>query len=146
MLIDRNLPSADIPTSSMADIAFLLVIYFMLTTTFAATMGLDLQFPEEPEHPAAVDPVESVHLRVLPNGALDVDGHRMDLDNLLAYLAPKLAVNPSKPVIVQPEAATPYGHMVAVLDELRQGRERLRLEREISIAIPTERERRGFWL
>jgi biopolymer transport protein ExbD len=146
MAIERNLPRADIPTSSMADIAFLLVIYFMLTTTFGATMGLDLQFSEEPEHPAEVDPVESVHLLVLPNGALDVDGHRMELENLLPYLAPKLAVNSSKPVIVQPEAATPYGHMVAVLDELRQGRERLTLEQEITIALPTERERRAFWL
>lgn len=146
MAIERNLPRADIPTSSMADIAFLLVIYFMLTTTFAASMGLDLQFSEAPESPPQIDPVESVHLVVLPNGDLDADGHRMELEQLLPYLAPKLAINPNKPVIVQPEAATPYGHMVAVLDELRQGRERLGLEEEITIALPTEREREAFWL
>ena len=31
----------EIPTASMADIAFLLIIYFMLTTVFSVTKGLD---------------------------------------------------------------------------------------------------------
>ena len=37
--------SDEIPTSSMADIAFLLIIYFMITTTCAATRGLDFARP-----------------------------------------------------------------------------------------------------
>lgn len=42
MKLDTRVVSSEIPTASMADIAFLLVIYFMLTITFAATQGLDL--------------------------------------------------------------------------------------------------------
>lgn len=40
----------EIPTSSMADIAFLLIIYFMVTATFTATRGLDLEMPAEQEN------------------------------------------------------------------------------------------------
>ena len=43
----RERPAIDsmIPTASMADIAFLLIVFFMVTTTFAATKGLALSLP-----------------------------------------------------------------------------------------------------
>jgi biopolymer transport protein ExbD len=39
--IRRTSPRSEIPTSSMADIAFLLIIFFMVTTVFSATKGLE---------------------------------------------------------------------------------------------------------
>jgi hypothetical protein len=39
----RNI--AEIPTASMADIAFLLIIFFMLSTTFSVNMGFDFGIP-----------------------------------------------------------------------------------------------------
>ncbi len=48
-------------------------------------------------------------------------------------------------MIVEADDATPYGPMVDVLDELRQGRRRLGLAEEINIALPTEREKPMFW-
>ena len=145
MRLKTNRPGADIPTASMADIAFLLIVYFMLTATFAATRGLDFRFSEEPDTVVEVDPVAAVHLRIMADGGLIVDRRPMDLSQVLSYLAPKLAANPGKPVIVQPEPEAPYGRMVAVLDELRHGRERLHLEQDINIALPTERERALLW-
>ena len=38
----------------MADIAFLLIVYFMVTTTFAATRGLDFSLPPEDDTPPMV--------------------------------------------------------------------------------------------
>ena len=40
MKFKRGSVDDEIPTASMADIAFLLIIYFMVTTTFAATRGI----------------------------------------------------------------------------------------------------------
>lgn len=144
MRLTKKVAMAEIPTSSMADIAFLLVIYFMLTATFAATRGLDVQLPEDPE-PVEVDPVASIYLRVLADGSLTLDGAPVRLSGLLEALRPKLAADAGKPVIVHTDPAAPYGQMVTILDELRQGKDRLALSRDIDVAIPTERERSAFW-
>ena len=145
MKLRTRRPSDEIPTSSTADIAFLLVIYFMLTVTFSASKGLDFALPED-QDTDVIEPLEAVLVEVLPGGDLRVDGRPMVLGELLGYLAPKLAVNPGKPVILRPLPDATYGSMVAVYDLLRQGREALGLERDIQIALPTEREMAEFWL
>jgi biopolymer transport protein ExbD len=42
-------PTPDIPNASMADIAFLLLVFFLVTTTVANIKGLSLQLPPPPE-------------------------------------------------------------------------------------------------
>ena len=44
-LRNRLRPQAEVPTSSMADIAFLLIVFFMLTAVFATTEGLQFEYP-----------------------------------------------------------------------------------------------------
>lgn len=136
--------SAEIPTETFADIAFLLVIFFMLTLTFAITHGLDFNLPKE-EQATEVDPIESVLVEIQPDASLKVDGRPLELSRLLEYLAPKLEQDPAKPVIIHPLPDAPYGSMVAVYDELRRGRAELTLAQDIQIALPTEREMGLFW-
>lgn len=145
MKIEKNLNISDeIPTSSMADVAFLLVVFFMLTMAFNATKGLDLTLPKDSPD-AEIVPEESVLVEVARGGSLMVDQRPMKLSKLLEYLAPKLERNPYKPVIVHPMADSEYHFMVEVLDELRHGRTALGLASHIVVAIPTEREMEAFW-
>ena len=138
-------PSDDeIPTSSMADVAFLLIIYFMVTTTFTATRGLDFMLPEDDDTPPVVEKEDSVLIEIQPSGDLVVDQKPMRLEEILPYLQPKLEVNPKKPVILRPDPSTAYMHMVEVLDELRQAPEK-GFKEEIRISIPTQREIESFW-
>ena len=145
MKFNRDRPSDEIPTSSMADIAFLLIIYFMVTTTFNATRGLDFAPPEEDDNPPVIEKEESVLIEIQPSGELIVDQRPMQLEDLLEYLKPKLERNPEKPVIIRPEPTAPYGGMVKVMDELRQGKDKLGLKEEIRISLPTQREIDSLW-
>ena len=144
MRLTKRGVSDEIPTSSMADIAFLLIIYFMLTTTFAATRGLDFALPKDDDAPPVIEPEESVLVEILPNGSLMVDARPMAIGEILEYLKPKLDNNPKKPVIIKPDPASPYGAMVDVFDELRQGKEKI--DHEVNVSIPTQREIDRFWL
>ena len=145
MRLQRERPTDEIPTSSMADIAFLLIIYFMITTTFTATRGLDFAPPEEDDNPPVIEKEESVLIEIQPSGDLIVDQRPMLLDDLLDYLKPKLERNPEKPVIIRPEPTAPYGRMVDVYDELRQGKVKADLKEEIRISLPTQREIDNLW-
>lgn len=144
MKFKRDVVSDEIPTASMADIAFLLIIYFMVTTTFAATRGLDFSLPQEEDDTPLVDKEESVLIEIQPGGALIVDGKSMPLDGVLDYLKPKLERNPNKPVIIRPDALAEYGGMVDVFDELRQAPDKIGMPVK-NVSIPTQREIEMFW-
>ncbi len=143
MNLQKRTVSDEIPTASMADIAFLLIIYFMVTTTFAATRGLDFSLPQDEDTPL-VDKEESVLIEIQPGGNLIVDSKPMQLGEILDYLKPKLERNPMKPVIIRPNEMAEYGYMVDVFDELRQAKEKIGLEIK-NVSIPTQREIDAFW-
>ena len=143
MRIKRNRVEEEIPTSSMADIAFLLIIYFMVTTTFAATRGIDFSLPQDEDTPL-VDKEESVLIEIQPGGVLLVDNKTMQLEDVLEYLKPKLERNPMKPVIIRAGELTEYGYMVGVFDEIRQAPDKIGMEIK-NVSIPTQREINMFW-
>jgi biopolymer transport protein ExbD len=113
----RSLTDSTIPTASMSDIAFLLIIFFMVTAVFSATKGLDMRLPrhETDASPDKVDP--GVLIEVLPD-QIRVDCRRMNSDEILPYLEPRLTQNPTKPVILYADPQTEYRRMVEIYDLL----------------------------
>ncbi len=135
---------SEIFTGSMADISFLLIIYFMVTSVFSATKGLDFQLPEEQTNTPEIKREDSIDVHVLPGGAIQVDGKQMALDQILPYIADKLKQNPDKPVILRTDPEATYGDMIAVFDELRQAKDKIGMEIK-TISIPTQREIENIW-
>jgi hypothetical protein len=65
--------SDKIPTSSMADIAFLLLIFFLVTTVFDEEIGLQVVLPERsPESEQEVSPKNLLFFLVQPDGSVVV--------------------------------------------------------------------------
>jgi biopolymer transport protein ExbD len=141
--LKKRTVDSEIPSSSMADIAFLLIVFFMVTTVFSATRGLEFQVPRD--EATIIEPEEAVLIYIGADTKLTVDGDPMELDGVLTYLAPKLERNPNKPVILQTDPKAPYYAMVDVMDELQQGKEKLDLPKDINVAIPTQREIEEQW-
>lgn len=140
MKIDREKESPEIPTSSMADIAFLLIVFFMVTSVFSVTRGLEFQLPKQDTDPSEADPEEATHINIRPVGdgcAFVVDEEQMNLEDIAIYLQPRLARNPNKFVIIDPEPEAPYRCMVDAFDELRQADVK-------NISIPTQAEKQQW--
>lgn len=136
MKIKRKKDKPEIPTASMADIAFLLIVFFMITSVFSVTRGLEFQLPRQQEA-AEQTPEEAVHIRIERAGAecaFIVDESQMALKDIPVYLQPKLARNPNKFVIIDASPNAPYHCMVDVFDELKQSDVK-------NISIPTEAEK-----
>ena len=139
----KEVPS-EIFTGSMADISFLLIIYFMITSAFSATRGLDFALPDENQDTPEIKQEDSVDVFVMPGGQIQVDGQGMSFEAMLPYVADKLKQNPDKPVILRTDPQATYGNMIAVFDELRQAPDKVGIEIK-TISIPTQREIENIW-
>ncbi|HOM99793.1 MAG TPA: biopolymer transporter ExbD [Acidobacteriota bacterium] len=125
--------AAEVPTSSMADIAFLLIVFFMLTAVYTTNQGLRFQFPKDDPTDLNIQPEEAIHIKVLGEGTYQVDRVPMTRDEMAGYINAKVQENPSKPVIIQTLPEVPYAAMVDVFDLLKQ------LEVK-NVSVPTESE------
>ena len=121
MKLERHRDETEIPTASMADIAFLLIIFFMLTSAFAATRGIDFRMPED-EEKSADHGEPGVSIRVKSEGderwSLIVDRRAMTVAELLPYVDSQLRRTPDKPVLLYTDPEAPYSGMIAIYDEL----------------------------
>lgn len=143
MRIKKKDIQSEIFTGSMADISFLLIIYFMITSAFSTDRGLDFALPEDTQTPE-IKQEDSIDVHVLRGGAIEVDGTGLSLEGLLPYVADKLKQNPDKPVILRTDPDANYGDMIRVFDELRQASDKIGLEIK-TISIPTRREIENLW-
>jgi len=128
----RNKIPADIPTASMADIAFLLIIFFMLTSVYSSNLGLEYGLPKN-EDPVNVQPLESMHIKISGPGQYTIDRKPATIEQIAGYIDSKLKQNPKKPVIIETDANVPYYVTIDMLDLCKQ----LKVE---NVSIPTSSE------
>ena len=139
MIFRKRALDAEVPTASMADLAFLLIVFFMLTTVFSTNAGIDHVLPGKTD---GGDPEPAVHVVVQSEASFSLDGETYPmsrLDHLVGYLEDKLRTNSRKPVILETDPGAPYGAMIRVLDQIR-ALERV-LETPIEVIVPDSAER-----
>lgn len=120
MKLRRTEVAAEIPTSSMADVAFLLIIFFLVASFYSVTRGIQFSLPRNDEAALSAEPEAAVLIEIASTGALTVDSRAMRLAEIESYLVPKLRRNPTKSVILQTSLDAPYSAMTDVFDELRK--------------------------
>ena len=126
--------SGEIPTASMADIAFLLLVFFLVTTVFDEEKGLPIVLPEQQEE-VEVSQKNILHLAIRPDGVVEV--RRGESPQVQAAQSEEigtiwrfeLARNPNLIAAVKTYPDAAYRHMINVLDQLQTaGAERISLQ------------------
>ena len=82
-----------IPTASMGDIAFLLLIFFMVTTIFARETGLVVDLPRA-EAGEKVDQELVAHIYINRQGQISIDDRLVDMPDVAALMGRKISGNP----------------------------------------------------
>jgi biopolymer transport protein ExbD len=126
--------SDEIPTASMADIAFLLLIFFLTTTVFNEEKGLPIVLPEQ----AAEQEVSAKNLIffiVRSDGTVVVRRGESEQEQVVPYsqveviLRQELLQNPNLIAAIKTDPNAAYRHMINVLDEVKlSGAERISLQ------------------
>jgi biopolymer transport protein ExbD len=124
MISHSRRPNEAIPTSSMADIAFLLLVFFLVTTVFPKDRGLALVLPDD----GVTTPVDRTNLLVLTvtgDGAVEVlpggaeRSFRIEVARLGSVWRERVTARPGLIAAVRTRPDAPYGALVDVLDALR---------------------------
>jgi biopolymer transport protein ExbD len=136
---------AEIPTASMADIAFLLIVFFMLTTVFSANKGMEHMLPPPDQNDDAIEPDEAIYIKVFPDGqfVMDDDTYQISqVEQVYNYVNNKVQVNAKKPIIIHTNPEAPYGDMVAILNQLKLLEARNKMQ--LAITIPSKEESQRY--
>lgn len=126
-MLHRNSKIEDkIPTSSMSDIAFLLLIFFLTTTTFDEEIGLEVVLPADtPESEVEVPPQNLIFYLVQPDGSVVVRRGESQAEQIVTarqvegIMRQALISNPKIIGVIQTSPQARYEHMINVLDAIQ---------------------------
>ena len=115
----RSRVSEEIPNSSLSDIAFLLLIFFMVSTVFAIEEGLLLQLPSQEGVVKKIARKNIMRISVYPDGNVTIDDEPVTIDVIRARVEQATAESEKIIIVVETHPEARYGSMIDVLDELK---------------------------
>jgi biopolymer transport protein ExbD len=112
----------EISLTSLIDVVFTLIIFFVITTTFDERAAIELKLPEATA-PAVLEPQESLVVQVDAEGRFFVGGEevlRRDVDSLRSAIARVAGEDRQQPVTLNADAAARHQSVVTAMDALGQ--------------------------
>ncbi|HIZ49705.1 MAG TPA: biopolymer transporter ExbD [Candidatus Pseudomonas excrementavium] len=116
----------------LIDVVFLLLIFFMVSTTFTRETQLQLDLPESASgEPVENQNLEQIEVLVSAAGEVTINGKSLinpNLDSLQTALQREAGGNNSLPVVITADAKASHQSVITVMDAAgQQGFSRLRL-------------------
>ena len=110
----------EIPTASTADIAFLLIIFFMLTTVFRTEFGLKLVLPTAEATERIMKRRNVAHVWLDKAGRTSINDNILDLTAVTSVCRDEVADNPDLIMVVRADQESEYGRVNDVLEALKE--------------------------
>ena len=130
MIKKQRRPMQEINSSSMADIAFLLLVFFLVTTTISMDKGISLVLPSEGNE-LEVNKKNIVNILINDRGKVLMDDEPTKIDKIKSVAQKKISSNSKIIFSVLTNKNTQYSDYILVLDQLKQAN-----ATKISIANP----------
>ena len=109
---------SSVPTASMADIAFLLLIFFMATTIFKMEDGLEVDLPRA-ETAQRQQREKIMHIWINQGGNISINDKLVKIDQIEDILKGMLSERPDLIVAFNADDRAPYRVVSDVMEELK---------------------------
>lgn len=103
----------------MADLGFLLLIFFIVTTVFAIEQGIPLVLPGRGRAITKLKAADVLEIRAYPDGTVDAGGVRVPASAVRRLVEVRLEHDPNLVVVLATSPDASYGVMVHILDQLK---------------------------
>jgi biopolymer transport protein ExbD len=103
----------------MADLGFLLLVFFIVTTVFAIEQGIPLVLPGRARAITRLKQADVLEVRARADGSVEVGGVKTDRDAVRRMLESRLARDPDLVVVLSTSPDASYGVMIHVLDQIK---------------------------
>lgn len=110
----------EIPQSSMSDVAFLLLVFFIATTIFNTEQGIPLSLPGQSSVQTTLNPKNILKLTSDASGNVFLDEESVPMHLIEDRVRQRLAENDKLVIAIESHPDSPYGVMVRVLDEVKK--------------------------
>ncbi|NND58954.1 MAG: biopolymer transporter ExbD [Gammaproteobacteria bacterium] len=110
--------SAEINITPMLDIVFIMLIFFIVTTSFVKEIAVDVSRPSnKPQEEKKIS--EVIAVRISDTGDIIIGGRIIDIRAVRASIEGQLAAKPEASVVVIANRASDAGLLVRVIDQAR---------------------------
>jgi len=113
----RNAGKAEINMAPLIDLVFLLLIFFMVTTSFVKETGIDVQRPTAST--AVLKEKGNILVGVDPKGRVFLERKQIDIRSVRAHIERCLAENPESSVVIVADKTSKTGVLIRVMDQCR---------------------------
>ena len=117
-----NRDDLEINLTSLIDVVFLLLIFFMVTTTFERQARLRIELPEASEEPTSVS-ANQLEIAISEDGRFYVNSNEVvntQLQTLKSAIEKAAGDDREQPVTVRADARTPHQAVVKAMDAVSQ--------------------------
>lgn len=131
--VAKRRPEVVVDITPLIDIIFQLVLFFMVSTTFVSTPGIQVDLPRSSSDVILRDKSE-VRVWVTAEGAVMIDDHAVTWDGLRQTFRDAAGKDGSTMVVIKADKSVEHGRVVAVMDLARSmGLSRLAIATEANV-------------
>lgn len=117
----KSKAASEIPSSSLADMAFLLLIFFMVSTTFRKEQPRDVTFPEAEATKKLDEPRKNVlHVFVERDGQVFINDQNVPMAQVNQIVQPLYEENRELVIVLRADSDVQYQFVDAVQKELQE--------------------------
>ena len=114
----RSPDDVNIDLTALIDVVFLLIIFFMVTTTFQAKSGISIRLPEADSQMASEE-VKRVVVSVKKDGNTFFGDEKVDMKTLGEKFAEVAKSKADTLVVIRADESVAHGRVVTVMDSAR---------------------------
>ena len=115
--IQREQEEPQVDLTPMLDVVFIMLIFFIVTTSFVRETGIDINRPMAATAEKQAKGI--ILIAIKPNGEIWMDRKQIEIGSIRSHVQSFKAKYPQSSVIIQSDEKSTTGTLVRVMDQIR---------------------------